>query len=155
MNEVAADGFASVAGRWGMCIGNVPRGLDGAFDKASSADGTPIRNVELAIFTTVPDAQRAADDTRLQRLNLLTSNAILVLPGNGWIPTELRLPAKRNGAAGDTPAQGRTILVGPSEEFAPDLRSAFLQVPTAAAAEAPLCRMLEDQRFVLEAAPLT
>jgi len=152
VNATAADGFASVAGRSGICIGNLPRGFDGAVDKASSGDGTPIRNVELAIFTIVPDVERAADSARLQRLNFLTSNAIVVLPGNDWIPGELRLRAKRDGAAGDTPAQGRTILVGPSEEFAPELRSIFLQVPTAAAAEAPLCRMLEDQRFVLETA---
>lgn len=155
VNEAAADGFASVAGRGGLCIGNVPRGLDGACDKASSTDAAPIRNVELAIFTTVPGVKEAADDTRLQRLNFLTVNVILVLPGNDRMPSELRLPAKRNGAAGDSPAQGRTILVGPSEEFSPELRSLFLQVPTAAAAEAPLCRMLEDHRFVLETGPLT
>ena len=155
VNEAAADGFASVAGRCGICIGSVPRGFDGAYDKASSADGASIRNVELAIFTTVREIQKAAEDSRLQRLNLLTSNAALVLPGNDWIPDDLRLAATRTGAAGGDPAQRHTILVGPSEEFAPELRTIFLQVPTAAAAEAPLCRMLEDQRFALEAAPVT
>lgn len=155
VNEAAADGFASVDNRCGMCIGNVPRSLDGALDKASSADGTPIRNVELAIFTTVHDVQTPAGDARLQKLNLLTSNAILVLPGNEWIPSELRVLAARNSAAGGDSAQRRSILVGPSEEFAPELRGVFLHVPTASAAAAHLCRIVEDQRFVLEVAPLT
>ena len=154
VNVAATAGFASVAGRWGMCIGNVPRGIDGAFDRASNGDGTPIRNVELAILTTVRDVQRPAEDARLQRLNLLTSNAILVLPGNDWIPGELRSAAARNSHGGDVSAQRRTILVGPAEEFAPELRGLFLQAATAAAAVAPLCRILEEQRFAVEAAPL-
>jgi hypothetical protein len=154
VNEAAADGFASAAGRCGMCIGSVPRGFDGAFDKAGSADGAPVRTVELAIITPVRDVQRPADDSRLARLNLLMSNAILVLPGNDWIPGQLPHSAKCNGSGGDAPAQRRTILVGPAEEFVPELRGIFLQVTTAAAAAAPLCRIIEDERFAIEAAPL-
>jgi len=154
VNEAAAEGFASVADRWGTCVANVPRGSDGALEKASSGDGAPICNVELALFTTVRNIQRPAENARLQRLNILTSDAVLVLPGSEWTPGELPAPAMRTGAHSDNPSRRRTILVGPAEEFAPELRAIFLQVATAAAAAAPLCRILEDQRFLIEAAPL-
>lgn len=154
VNEAAANGFASVDDRCGVCIGNVPRGVDGALGQASSGDGTSIKNVELAIFTTVQDVQSCAGASWQQKLNLLTSNAILVLPGHEWIPNDLRAPAAHNGGAQGNGARRPTILVGPPEEFAPELRGIFLHGPTVAAAAAHLCRILENQRLGLKSASL-
>ena len=156
VTEAAAEGFVSVKRRRGICIGAIARDRTGAFDKANSGkDGTPYPNryVELALFTTVPDVEKAADDNGRNELNVLTANAIIALPGSAGTRRELEVAASCNGEAAKSPGERRTVLVGPAEEFSHELRALFVQMPTIGTAEAHVCHVLSGQGFVVEKLP--
>jgi len=156
ITEAAAEGFASVKRRRGVCIGAIARDRTGAFDKANGGkDGTPYPNryVELALFTTVADVEKAQDDATRNQLNVLTANAIVALPGSVGTRSELQTAASCNGEAAKPPAERRTVLVGPAEEFSRELREMFVQTPNASAAEAHVCHVLSSQGFLVEKAP--
>jgi predicted Rossmann-fold nucleotide-binding protein len=153
LTEAAADGFVSVERRRGVCIGTLPRDITGAFDKASGGgDGTayPNRHIEVAVFTTVPEIDGAPDNAERNRVNVLSSDAIIGLPGSVGARGELQMAATCNGESAKKPEERRTILVGPAEEFALELRSLFVHLPTAADAEAHLCRVLAAHGFLME-----
>ncbi len=157
VTEAAAEGFTSVKRRRGVCIGTVARDTAGAFDKANGgADGTPYPNryIELAMITTVPDVEKAQDDAGRNRLNVLTSNVIIALPGTTGTRNELLTAATCDGDGIRSPANRRTILVGPSEDFPHELRELFLQVPNAEAAEALVCHLLSQRGFLVEKLPV-
>jgi predicted Rossmann-fold nucleotide-binding protein len=156
VTEAAAEGFTSVARRRGVCIGAIARDATGAFDKANSgSDGTPYPNryVELAVFTTVPNVEKAQECTTRNQLNVLTSNAIIALPGSVGTRNELQAAATCNGEAAKSPAERRTVLVGPAEEFSHELRELFVQMPNVGAAEAHVCHVLSAQGFMVEKLP--
>ncbi len=156
VTEAAAEGFMSVKRRRGVCIGAIARDPTGTFDKANGgADGTPYPNryVELALFTTVPDVEKAQDNATRNRLNVLTSNAIIALPGTVGTRSELHMAATCFGEAARPPAERRTVLVGPAEEFSHELRALFVQMTTASAAEAHVCHVLSEQGFLVEKVP--
>jgi predicted Rossmann-fold nucleotide-binding protein len=153
VTEAAAEGFASVERRRGVIIGSIARDATGAFDKANgSADGTPYPNqyIEVAMFTTVPEADGVWDNAERNRVDVLTSNAVIALPGSAGTRSDLQMAATCNGEAGKKPEDRRTILVGPAEDFPHELRNLFVQHSNVAEAEAHLCRILSAQGFLID-----
>lgn len=142
--QAAADGFASVPQPRGISFGDIARDPAGLLDKKSCADdGTPFssRFVELAMFTRVETLDKPRTQER-SRVNLLTCDAIVALPGGAGTRVDVDAAAREH-------ARPAIVLVGPAEEFGADLRSAFLHASDAAAAEARLCRELASRGFML------
>ena len=153
VTEAAAEGFVSVKRRRGVCIGSIARDATGTFDKANAGDdGTPYPNryIEVAVFTTVPAIDGVLNNTERARVDVLTANAIVALPGSVGGRGELQTAATCNGDAAKQPGERRTVLVGPTEEFPHELRNLFVQLATAADAEAHLCRVLVAQGFHMD-----
>jgi predicted Rossmann-fold nucleotide-binding protein len=154
VTEAAAEGFCSVKRRRGVIIGSISRDATGAFDKANgSADGTPYPNqfIEVAMFTTVAGGGNGSwDNSQRSRVDVLTSNAVIALPGSTGSRSELQMAATCNGEAAKRPEERRTILVGPAEEFAHELRGLFLHRGSVADCEAHLCHVLAAQGFMVD-----
>lgn len=152
LTEAAAEGFVSVERRRGVCIGALRRDVAGAFDRAGGGDGIAYasRHIEVAVLTTMAELDGEKDNAARNRVNVLTANAIIALPGSVGTRDELQMAATCDGESDKKPGERRTILVGPGEEFAHELRNLFVQVPTAADAEVHVCQVLAAQGFLME-----
>jgi uncharacterized protein (TIGR00725 family) len=135
----AAEGFTAVEPRAGLSIGIIPRHHTGGFDTFNcDAEGRTYPNpfVEIAIRTPLPSR---TDDWRnvpaRNHINVLTADAIIALPGQVGTRNELDMAAAYAGEAQRPRDQRRTILLGPSEDFAPEHRALFLHAADVAAAE--------------------
>lgn len=91
--RAVAEAFTSVAPRAGISIGVVPAKAAG---DATPPAGYPNEFVELPIYTHLGRGGDPEDDTSRNPVNVLTSNAIILLPGHGGTYAELRLAARYN-----------------------------------------------------------
>lgn len=148
----AAEAFVAVEGRRGLSIGVVPRDPAGPLDQPKLADdGTPYPNpfVEIPIYTALP--ARAEDRLSPSRnhVNVLSSDAIVALPGAAGTSNELALAGLYCGEAARPPAQRKTVLLGPAEEFPPDMCALFVHARTLADAERHVARVLAARGFAV------
>lgn len=154
VTESAAEGFVSIEKRRGVCIGTLPRAVTSAFDRPRVAGDEatlfPNRHIELAIYTTLSPQTTGSDSPERHKVNLISCNAVVALPGSVGTHDELQMAASVNGEAAKKPQERRTILVGPAEEFSRELKSLFQHVPTIAEAESHICRVLSGQGFLVD-----
>jgi predicted Rossmann-fold nucleotide-binding protein len=149
----AAEGFVGKSGRRGLSIGIVPRDPAGAMDAPNRSDTGalyPNPYIEIAIFTPLPP--RVEDWTRTpsrNHINILTANAIVALPGRNGTRNELEMALTYRGETAKPRDERRTVLVGPAEEFPPDLRESFARVTSTAEAEQYLVKVLAAAGFVV------
>jgi predicted Rossmann-fold nucleotide-binding protein len=147
----AAEGFVSVETRAGFSLGMAPHDPEGAIDQPNRApDGRPYPNpfVEIAVFTALPP--RAADWRNApsrNHVNILTSHALVALPGAVGTTNELEMAAELGPAAGSSPDMRRTILLGPREEFPAAACAAFRHADSIEEAERRLAEMVRGLRF--------
>ncbi|MDC7789227.1 hypothetical protein PQJ75_17745 [Rhodoplanes sp. TEM] len=147
----AAEGFVAEPGRAGLSLGMVPRAPDGPLDaphRDPEAGPYPNPHVELAVFTALPPRVEdwVAQPSR-NHVNVFTADALVSLPGAVGTRNELAIAARFRGEQERPPAERRTVLVGPADEFGPDLCAAFHRVETAAAAVPHLVRILTRDGF--------
>ena len=90
--RAVAEAFISVTPRAGISIGVVPAKAAG---DATPPAGYPNEFVELPIYTHLGRGG-SDDNTSRNPVNVLTSNAIILLPGHGGTYAELRLAARYN-----------------------------------------------------------
>lgn len=149
----AAEGFIGAQGRRGLSIGIVPRDPAGAMDAPNRSDtGALYPNpfIEIAIFTPLPPRVEDWSHTPSRNhINILTANAIVALPGRNGTRNELEMALTYRGEQAKPREARRTVLVGPMEEFPPELRDAFVRVTTAAEAEQHLVKVLAAGGFVV------
>ena len=142
----AAEGFVSVDGRLGWSIGIVPRMTDGPFDEANrDPDGRTYPNpfVEIAIHTPLPpNAEQWHTTPARNHVNVLSAHAIVALPGSVGTRNELDMAAEYRHQATLAPADRRTVLVGPADEFTVEHRAKFAHASTIAEAEGHIRRVL-------------
>jgi predicted Rossmann-fold nucleotide-binding protein len=153
ITEAAAEGFVSVKKRRGVCIGTLPRATSSAFDRASTTDQAtqyPNRFIEVAVFTTLSPQANGQETAQRHWVNLISSNAIIALPGSVGTHDELQAAATFDGESVKSPNERRTVLIGPAEEFSRELRTMFVHTPTIADAERHICRVLSAQGFLVE-----
>jgi predicted Rossmann-fold nucleotide-binding protein len=153
ITEAAAEGFVSVQKRRGVCIGTLGRATSSAFDRPRVGEESTQyanRHVELAIYTTLPPQSHGQDTAERHRVNLISSNAVIALPGSVGTHDELQMAATFDGEGAKKPDERRTILIGPAEEFSRELRQLFVHVPAIADAERHICRVLAMQGFLVE-----
>jgi predicted Rossmann-fold nucleotide-binding protein len=153
ITEAAAEGFVSVKKRRGVCIGTIGRPTTAAFDRPrASADATqyPNRHVELVVYTTLPPQSHGEDTAERQRVNLISSNVVIALPGSVGTHDELQMAATMDGESAKRPEERRTLLIGPAEEFSRELRNLFAHAPAIADAERHICHVLAQQGFLVE-----
>ena len=91
--EAVSRAFAAVRPRAGMVIGVLPADLpDGA---AVPRAGYPNGSVELAIFTHLPLSGITGTDPRSRNhINILSSDVVVVLPGNEGTESEMTLAVR-------------------------------------------------------------
>lgn len=89
--RAVAKAFTEVTPRTGISIGVVPAT---AADDATPPAGYPNKFVELPIYTHLGRGGDPDDNTSRNPVNVLTSNAIILLPGNDGTYAELRLAAR-------------------------------------------------------------
>jgi uncharacterized protein (TIGR00725 family) len=147
----AAEGFTGVADRRGLSIGIIPRLPDGAFDEPNrDAGGRDYPNdfVEIAIRTPLPprvtDWQAAPSRNHV---NVLTADAIVVLPGGAGTSNELDMAALYRGEDALAPEQRKTILFGPPEAFSGVHHAAFMHAASLADVREHLARILSQRGF--------
>lgn len=127
----AAESFTATAGRAGLSIGIVPRREMGTFDEPNrDAEGRVYPNpfVEIAIFSPLPP--RTADWHNLparNHINILTSDALIALPGGRGTANELDMAAFYREEAARVREARRTVLFGPAEDFSAAHRELFVQ----------------------------
>jgi uncharacterized protein (TIGR00725 family) len=146
--EAAAEGFVAVEPRRGLSIGIVPRDPTGPINAPNrTPDGRPYPNpfVEIAVFTAlpprVPDWRHAPCRNHV---NVLTSHALVALPGADGTRNELEMAAEFGPGCGATRETCRTILLGPREEFPARAIAAFFHAGSIEEAEGRLVRFLEQ-----------
>jgi predicted Rossmann-fold nucleotide-binding protein len=153
----AAEGFVAVEDRAGLSIGIVPRDPAGPIDRPNhAADGAPYPNpfVEIAVFTALPP--RAADwrsAPSRNHVNVLSSHALVALPGAVGTDNELEIAAAMGSAAGRPRPERRAVLIGPREEFSAPARDAFPHAATLEEAGRKLARILRASGFAIGGAP--
>jgi uncharacterized protein (TIGR00725 family) len=144
--EAVAEGYVASPDRAGLSIGIVPRRPDGAFDEPiRNSDGRAYPNdfVEIAIRTPLPP--RTDDWCAMparNHINVLTADAIVSLPGGPGTANELEMAAAYRDEKSRPPADRRTILVGPRDEFTLAQREMFVHSADIAEAAALLRRIL-------------
>jgi uncharacterized protein (TIGR00725 family) len=147
----AAEGFTSVAERSGLSIGIVPRLPEGGFDEPNrDAEGHPYPNDFTEIVIRTPLPPRVIDwdlSPSRNHVNVLTADAIAVLPGGVGTANELDMAALYRGEDAMTPQQRKPILFGPVEEFSGAHRAAFLHAASFAELRAHLARILAQRGF--------
>ena len=142
----AAEGFVAVDDRAGLSIGIIPRELEGAFDRPArndSGERYPNRHVEIAVFTPLPAS--VADWHTIpgrNHVNVLTADVVVALPGSTGTRNEIEMTATYRDEMRRPREERRAILVGPSDEFAADLRDLFVHVKDCEEAEHALRRLL-------------
>jgi uncharacterized protein (TIGR00725 family) len=153
--EAAAQGFTAIDPRAGLSIGIVPRAADGAFDTPNrDLDGRPYPNayIEIAIMTPLPP--RVADwhsEPGRNHINILTTDANIVLPGNVGTRNELDMAAHYRDEAKRARNDRRTVLVGPPGEFSQEHRELFVHASSVAEAERHIRRVLAARGFPISA----
>ncbi len=147
----AAEGFVSVADRRGFSLGIVPRDPAGSFDTPKHADdGTLYPNpfVEIAVRTPLPShAEEWRVEPSRNHVNVLTADAIVALPGAEGTCNELDMAVLYRGEAARPPAERKTVLLGPAEQFPAEIRSEFVHAPDVGAARQHLARVLAAGGF--------
>ncbi len=84
--------FAESEGRKGWVIGVIPGYFDQATHRYSTSAGYPNQNVEIPIFTHLPySGDRGKDQLSRNHINVLSSNIIVVLPGQSGTASEAEL----------------------------------------------------------------
>jgi uncharacterized protein (TIGR00725 family) len=82
--------FTRHPNRRGICIGVIPCASDA--DRGSPKDGYPNQFVELAIYTHLPHGgAQGAHDLSRNHINVLSSAAIIALPGEEGTASEVAL----------------------------------------------------------------
>lgn len=91
--EAVSLAFASVHPRDGLVVGVLPADLpDGV---PVPREGYPNRSVELAIFTHLPLSGITGTDPRSRNhINILSSDVVIVLPGNEGTESEMTLAVR-------------------------------------------------------------
>ncbi|MDX1580707.1 MAG: hypothetical protein R3360_03680 [Alphaproteobacteria bacterium] len=94
--EIVSRAFYEAPGRRGLVIGVVP-GIqimdDDDFAYRTRTAAYPNDYVEVAIFTHLPTLEDLEGPTSRNHVNVLSSDAIIVLPGNDGTYAELKLAA--------------------------------------------------------------
>jgi len=91
-------GYVAQARDAGICIGIIPS--RSAEDPATPKEGYPNEFVELAIFTHLPySGSRGAEPDSRNHINVLSSAAIIALPGGDGTESELTLAMRYGKAA--------------------------------------------------------
>lgn len=105
--RAAAEAFVAVPGRRGVSIGIVPgEVVDGEY---RPKPGYPNPSVELPVFTHLPlSGAQGQEIMSRNHLNVLSAQAIVVLPGGAGTASEAALAVRY---------QRPTILFGPAREF--------------------------------------
>ncbi|MFL5345845.1 MAG: molybdenum cofactor carrier protein [Hyalangium sp.] len=105
--RVAAEAFVAVPGRKGLSIGIVPGELvDGVYRARA---GYPNPSVELPVFTHLPlRGSQGEEAMSRNHLNVLTAQALVVLPGGAGTASEAALAVRYRKPA---------VLFGPEREF--------------------------------------
>jgi uncharacterized protein (TIGR00725 family) len=151
----AAEGFTAIAPRAGLSIGIVPRAQDGPFDAPNrDPDGRPYPNafVEIAVMTPLPPRPgNWRNEPVRNHINILTADAIVVLPGGAGTRNELDMAAAYRNEAALPREQRRTVLIGPIEEFTAEHRVMFVHADTVAAAARRLSGILTARGFPMVA----
>jgi uncharacterized protein (TIGR00725 family) len=79
----------------GICIGIIPCFSEG--ERSRPKDGYPNRYVELAIYTHLPHSgPRGKDDLSRNHINILSSAAVIALPGELGTASEVSLAVDYN-----------------------------------------------------------
>jgi uncharacterized protein (TIGR00725 family) len=88
--RVAAEAFVSVPGRRGLSVGIVPgEVVDGVYRPKA---GYPNPHIELPVFTHLPlSGERGRESMSRNHLNVLTAQALVVLPGDAGTLSEAEL----------------------------------------------------------------
>lgn len=88
--RAAAEAFVAVPGRRGLSVGIVPgEVVDGVYRPKA---GYPNGNIELPVFTHLPlSGERGKDSMSRNHLNVLTAQALVVLPGEAGTLAEAEL----------------------------------------------------------------
>src|SRR5215471_12007052 len=98
--------FTRHPGRRGICIGIIPCASES--DRGSPKDGYPNEFVELAIYTHLPySGAQGAQDLSRNHINVLSSAAIVALPGEEGTASEVALALR----------YGKPVIA-----FSPDLK---------------------------------
>ncbi len=105
--RAAAEAFVAVPGRRGLSIGIVPGELvDGVY---RTRPGYPNPSVELPVFTHLPlSGSQGQEPLSRNHLNVLTAQALVVLPGGAGTASEAALAVRYRRP---------TLLFGPEREF--------------------------------------
>jgi predicted Rossmann-fold nucleotide-binding protein len=91
--EAVSRAFAEVQPRAGLVVGVLPADLPGGI--AVPRPGYPNPSVELAIFTHLPLSGIAGTDPRSRNhINILSSDVVIVLPGNEGTESEMTLAVR-------------------------------------------------------------
>jgi uncharacterized protein (TIGR00725 family) len=91
--EAVSRAFASVSPRAGLVVGVLPADLPDGI--AVPRAGYPNPFVELAIFTHLPLSGISGTDARSRNhINALSSDAVIVLPGNEGTQSEMELAVR-------------------------------------------------------------
>ena len=91
--EAVSRAFADVRPREGLVIGVLPADLPDGI--AVPRAGYPNRFVEIAIFTHLPLSGIAGTDARSRNhINILSSDVVVVLPGNEGTESEMTLAVR-------------------------------------------------------------
>ena len=91
--EAVSHAFAQVRPREGLVVGVLPADLpDGV---AVPREGYPNESVEIAIFTHLPLSGITGTDPRSRNhINILSSDVVIVLPGNEGTESEMTLAVR-------------------------------------------------------------
>lgn len=92
----ASEAFSSVSGRKGLCIGIVPSTMNSSGQYIPNL-GYPNEFVEIPIYTPLPSLDYEHPE-KLNRnyVNVLTSDVVVVLPGNIGTRNEIELALRFN-----------------------------------------------------------
>ena len=90
--ESVSRAFAESAGRNGMVIGVIPGRFDATSNSYIPPVGYPNQFVEIPLFTHLPySGDRGKDQLSRNHINILSSNIIVVLPGQSGTAAEAEL----------------------------------------------------------------
>ena len=96
MNAVSR-GFAQVRDRKGQVIGIIPGSVNDENGEYTPISGYPNRWVEIKIFTHLPySGARGMSSESRNHINILSSDVIIVLPGQSGTASEVQLAIRYN-----------------------------------------------------------
>lgn len=98
--ESVSRAFAETTGRKGMVIGVLPGRIVDKVNSCSTPDGYPNRFVEIPIYTHLPHSGiRGKDQLSRNHINVLSSDVIVILPGQAGTAAEAELAVRYNRPA--------------------------------------------------------